>query len=141
MNRVVIGIGSNIDPYRHIERALDCLAKEHRLIRSSSLSVTAPLGFAAQADFVNGAALIGTDLDINRFTRYLKDLEQRLGRVKTENKSGPRTIDLDIVVWNGTVVDDDYYKRDFLRKTVDEIRKPDSRRPFSVPAASWKRQR
>ncbi|MBN1306491.1 MAG: 2-amino-4-hydroxy-6-hydroxymethyldihydropteridine diphosphokinase [Chitinispirillaceae bacterium] len=122
MNRVLIGIGSNIDPYRHIERALDSLAQEHRLIRSSSLIVTAPIGFAAQPDFVNGAALIETDLDIDRFTGALKALERRLGRVKTENNYGPRTIDLDVVVWNGTVVDDDYYTRDFLRKAIDEIR-------------------
>ena len=125
MNRVFLGIGSNIDPYRNIERALDCLTKEHRLIRSSSLTVTAPVGFAAQPDFVNGAALIDTDLDLDRFTGCLKDLEQRLGRVKTENRSGPRTIDLDVVIWNHTVVDDDYYKRDFLRKAIDEIRETD----------------
>lgn len=125
MNLAFIGIGSNIDPYRHIERALDCFAKEHRLIRSSSLTVTAPLGFAEQPDFVNSAALVETVLAINPFVCYLKDLEQRLGRVKTENKNGPRTIDLDIVIWNGVVVDDDYFSRDFLHAAIEEIRDPD----------------
>jgi 2-amino-4-hydroxy-6-hydroxymethyldihydropteridine diphosphokinase len=125
MNRVFLGIGSNIDPYRHIGLALDLLAKEHRLIRFSSLAVTSPIGFSAQPDFVNGAALVETDLEVNPFTRYLKNLERRLGRVRTENKNGPRTIDLDIVIWNGVVVDNSYQTRDFLRSAIEEIREPE----------------
>jgi 2-amino-4-hydroxy-6-hydroxymethyldihydropteridine diphosphokinase len=121
VNRVFIGIGSNIEPYRHIEEALDRLSREHTLVRVSSLAVTAPLGYSAQPDFVNGAALVETELDRDGFTRYLKRLEGRLGRVKTVNKWGPRTIDLDIVIWNGAVTDDDFYSRDFLRNAIEEI--------------------
>ena len=122
MNRVIIGIGSNIDPYSHIRHALENLAVQHRLIRSSSLTVTAPVGCTDQPDFVNGAALLETDLDFGTFNHYLKNLEQQLGRIKTTNKFGPRCIDLDIVIWNGTVVDNDYYLRDFLHNAVDEIK-------------------
>ena len=136
MNRVFIGIGSNIDPYRHIERALHCLAREHRLVQSSSLTVTAPVGFAAQPDFVNGAALVETELDFDAFTRYCKALEQRLGRVKTVNKFGPRTIDLDIVIWNDTVVDDDYHTRDFLRNAIEELRGRFASAPPHLPEIS-----
>ena len=121
MNRVFVGIGSNIDPYNHIAKAIDRMARDHRLIRSSSLIKTAPLGFPEQPDFVNGAALVETDCNVEGFTRYLKSIEKRLGRVKTGNKNGPRTIDLDIVIWNGSVVDDDYYTRDFLRNSIAEI--------------------
>jgi 2-amino-4-hydroxy-6-hydroxymethyldihydropteridine diphosphokinase len=136
VNRVFIGIGSNIDPYRNIERALDRLARHHRLVRSSSFTVTAPVGFAAQPDFVNGAALVETELDIEAFTRYCKTLEQRLGRVKTANKSGPRTIDLDIVIWNDTVVDDDFYTRDFLRNAIEELRGSFASAPPHLPEIS-----
>jgi 2-amino-4-hydroxy-6-hydroxymethyldihydropteridine diphosphokinase len=55
-------------------------------------------------------------------TRYLKKLEDRLGRDRTLPKFGPRVIDLDVIVWNSEIVDDDYYKRDFVKKTVDELK-------------------
>ncbi len=121
MNRVIVGIGSNIDPYAHIERALFLLAKDHRLLRSSSLKVTVPVGFTEQPDFVNGAALLETELDFDRFVNYLKSVETMLGRIRSPNKFGPRTIDLDIVVWNGAIIDEDYNRRDFLRNAVDEL--------------------
>ena len=121
MNRVVVGIGSNIDPYANIERALGELARSHRVVRRSALRVTAPVGFAEQPDFVNGAVLVETFRDPAAFKADLREIENRLGRVRTANKSGPRTIDLDIVAWNGAVVDDDYYSRDFLRSAVKEL--------------------
>ena len=121
MNSVVVGIGSNIDPDRHIEAAIALLGRDHRLKKVSSLRVTTPVGFTDQPDFVNGAALVETALDADAFTAALKEIERQLGRVKTANKFGPRTIDLDIVVWNGAVVDEDYYERDFLREAVEEL--------------------
>jgi 7,8-dihydro-6-hydroxymethylpterin-pyrophosphokinase len=44
-----------------------------------------------------------------------------MGRDRTGPKFGPRCIDLDIVVWNGEIVDEDYYTRDFLQKSVAEL--------------------
>jgi 2-amino-4-hydroxy-6-hydroxymethyldihydropteridine diphosphokinase len=44
-----------------------------------------------------------------------------MGRDRSLPKSGPRVIDLDILIWNREVVDEDYYERDFLRKGVAEI--------------------
>jgi 2-amino-4-hydroxy-6-hydroxymethyldihydropteridine diphosphokinase len=41
--------------------------------------------------------------------------------VKTDNKHGPREIDLDILVWNGEVVDEEVYEREFLRKSINEL--------------------
>ncbi len=124
MNTVIVGIGSNIDPDHHIDLAIRKLSAVSRVLQVSSLRVTAPLGYTEQPDFVNGAVLIETDQDTGRFTRTLKTIEQELGRVKTANKNGPRTIDLDIVVWNGRVVDDDYYQRDFLRDSAREVGGP-----------------
>lgn len=124
MNTVIVGIGSNIDPEHHIDLAIRKLAEISRVVKVSSLRVTAPLVYTEQPDFVNGAALIESDQDSETFTLMLKTIEQELGRVKTANKNGPRTIDLDIVVWNGRVVDDDYYERDFLRESVREVGGP-----------------
>ena len=48
-------------------------------------------------------------------------IETELGRKRTANKNGPRTIDLDIVVFNGEIIDQDYYRYPFVKTVVDEI--------------------
>jgi len=121
MNRAVVSLGSNIDPAEHVQRARDLIAASYELVAESTLRMTKPVGFTDQADFLNGALLVETALDHKAFRVFLKDIESQLGRIHTENPHGPRTIDLDIVVWNGTVVDDDFHTRDFLREAVLEI--------------------
>ena len=121
VNRVIIGIGSNIEPQKNISRALKLLAERQHLLKTASCKKTAPIGFTDQPDFVNTAVLVETSLEKGAFKSELTYIEDILGRVRTADKFGPRTIDLDIVVWNGQVMDDDYFTRDFLRSAVDEI--------------------
>ena len=121
MNRAVVGAGSNIDSNANVAAAGRLLASEHRLVKESPFVRTAPIGFAGQPEFLNGAFLVDTDLDREGFERYLKEVESRLGRVRGENKFGPRTIDLDLVVWNGSIVDPDYETREFLRESVRAV--------------------
>ena len=52
---------------------------------------------------------------------WLKNLEKKLGRVRLENKNGPRTIDLDIIIWNREVVDNEVYEREFLLNSINEL--------------------
>jgi 2-amino-4-hydroxy-6-hydroxymethyldihydropteridine diphosphokinase len=51
----------------------------------------------------------------------LRQIENQLGRDRSKPKFSSRTIDLDIVVWNGNITDEDYYTRDFLRNSVNEV--------------------
>lgn len=122
MNRAIIGVGSNIAPADNIPRALALLKQHHHVLGKSSLVTTSPIGFANQDDFINGAIAVETTCEQQQFTTYLKTVEDKLGRVRTVNKFGPRPIDLDIVVWNGTIIDNDYFSRDFLRNAVEELR-------------------
>jgi len=62
MNCVVIALGSNIDPDANIQKACAALAREFKVKAASSLTRTKPLGFAEQADFLNGVILIETGL-------------------------------------------------------------------------------
>ncbi|RJP57912.1 MAG: 2-amino-4-hydroxy-6-hydroxymethyldihydropteridine diphosphokinase [Candidatus Auribacter fodinae] len=121
MNCAVISVGSNIEPYINIEQARSLLGEQVTFIRQSALVQTKPLGFSEQPDFINGAFLIKTSMNQDDLTVVLKGIEKKLGRVKTADKNGPRTIDLDIVVWNGNIIDNDYYTRDFLRQSVREL--------------------
>jgi len=118
----IIGIGSNIEPEQNIAATLFFLRQEQEFVSVSSLIKTSPIGIPDQPDFMNGAAKILTTMEIADFKSYLKDIEDRLKRDRTAPKYGPRTIDLDIVIWDGEIIDPDYFSRDFLKTAVDEIK-------------------
>lgn len=120
-NKVVIGVGSNIEPSKNITEAQNAIANQFKLIKTSSLIETEPIGCMEQANFLNCAFLIETELDSAALKSWLKNLENKLGRVRTDNKYGPRTIDLDIVVWNEEIVDAEVYERDFLQNSIIEL--------------------
>jgi 2-amino-4-hydroxy-6-hydroxymethyldihydropteridine diphosphokinase len=120
-NTVIIGIGSNINAEENISKMLKVLGKEVEILKVSSLLKTKPIGIENQPEFTNGAVKIQTGLSWEELNRLLKNIEDQLGRDRSAPKFGPRTIDLDIVVWNGEIVDEDYYTRDFLQKSVQEI--------------------
>ena len=117
----IIVIGSNINPDENVACALAILRSETELISESQFIKTAPVGIENQPDFLNGAVKVLTEEDKFVFNFYLKSIEDRLNRDRTAPKYGPRVIDLDLVVWDGEIIDPDYYKRDYLRKIVDEI--------------------
>ena len=121
MNTCVIGLGSNISPDRHIPMAKAHLARKFLILRVSRLAKTKPVGFKDQPYFINGAVLAETDLGQSQVRSVLKSIEKQMGRVKTANKHGPRSIDLDLLLWNGTIIDNDLRRRDFLQKAVKEL--------------------
>lgn len=131
MNSVIISAGSNINPAANLKQAAQILESELHVAGCAHTLTTKPVGFADQPDFINTAFLIQTDLELAPLAAYLKNVETRLGRVRTANKSGPRTIDLDIVVFNGKVIDNDVYERGFLQKLILELM-PELQRNFSL---------
>lgn len=120
-NTAIISIGSNIDAEQNIARMLKILGNEVEILKVSTLVKTKPIGIEDQPDFTNGALKAETEMNREELTRLLKTIEDELGRDRSAPKFGPRTIDLDIVVWNDEIVDEDYYNRDFLQKSVDEV--------------------
>ena len=120
-HEVVIGLGSNIDPEANLEHAVLELKSRFKVSKRSQWTRTKPIGIQDQPDFYNGALLMETELEQQSLKKELKRIEDILGRDRSLPKFGPRTIDLDILIWNKKVVDEDYYERDFLRKGVEEI--------------------
>ncbi|QZT36002.1 2-amino-4-hydroxy-6-hydroxymethyldihydropteridine diphosphokinase [Halosquirtibacter xylanolyticus] len=123
MNRVIVSIGSNIQPELNIPEAVLSVSLKHRLLEVTHVEETQPLGIIDQPNFHNAAMKIETWFSQDGFKIYLKEVEDLLLRDRTTEKYGPRTIDLDIVVWNDEVVDEDYYSRDFLKKHTDQLMK------------------
>ncbi len=121
MNRCIIGIGSNIDAKENISKSLILLQERANILAVSTMVETIPIGITNQAMFTNGAVLIETDLSKETLRILLKQIEDQCGRDRTAPKFGPRTIDLDIVIWNNEVVDEDYHARDFLKNSCREL--------------------
>ena len=121
LHKAIIGVGSNIDPWTHIEKAEQILASEADLRGIAAYAVTKPVGVTDQTDFVNGAYYVVTPLEREQFVAFLKDVENRLGRVRGPQKFGPRTMDLDLVAWDEDVLDKDFYRYDHVRIPVSEL--------------------
>ena len=99
-NRVLVSLGSNINPEHNLQAAVQRLASRFRLRAVSPVYETTPVGKTDQPDFMNAAALVETDLDAAELKQALQAIEQELGRVRTDDKNAPRTIDLDISLFN-----------------------------------------
>lgn len=120
-NVVVIGIGSNINADENIPKMLEILGKKVKILKISQMIQTKPVGDVNQPDYTNGAVKISTPLEKDELKVMLKGIEDDLGRDHSAPKFSPRTMDLDMVVWNGRIIDKDYYTRDFLRHSVQEV--------------------
>ncbi|MYA99918.1 2-amino-4-hydroxy-6-hydroxymethyldihydropteridine diphosphokinase [Candidatus Poribacteria bacterium] len=101
MYSVYIGFGSNIgDRLAHIQNAIHALSKTEgiTLQKISSIYKTDPIGYEAQAEFLNGVAAIQTSLAPLSLLHTLKNIETAIGR-KHRIRWGPREIDLDILIY------------------------------------------
>ncbi len=121
MNSAIIGVGSNISPEENVSKAEQEVGLLGESLRKSRFIYTKPLIYEKQDDFLNGVFHIDTPYAYDELNDRLKEIENRLGRIRTENKSGPRTIDLDTVVYNYQVMDADVFTRDFIRGPVTEM--------------------
>jgi len=117
----IVAVGSNINAEIHIQQAFEHLKKIDAQVNSATLLCTKPVGFTEQADFINTAFSFDCALNATDLKAHLKSIETQLGRVRSNNKNGPRTIDLDIVKIDNDIVDEDYHQYDFVKKSVDEL--------------------
>ena len=106
MTEVFVALGSNIDGERNLREAVRRLALGCRVVAVSPVYETAPVGKTDQANFLNAAVLIETDLTVVELKeQVLQVIEKELGRVRTADKNAPRTIDLDIALFGDQVLD------------------------------------
>jgi 2-amino-4-hydroxy-6-hydroxymethyldihydropteridine diphosphokinase len=106
MSQVFVSLGSNIDPERNLPEAVRRLALRCPLLAVSPVYETEPVGKTDQPNFLNAAVLIETDLSPSELkSQVLQAIERELGRVRTGDKNAPRTIDLDISLFNDEVLE------------------------------------
>ncbi len=149
MNVAYLSIGSNIgDRLSYLKEAVRILNADDDISVSavSSIYETAPVGFTEQADFLNIVCRIETKLDASSLLAVCQDIEKELGRVR-EVRWGPRTVDLDILLYNNeniemknlTIPHPRMQERAFVLIPLLEIAPmvihPVSKKPFSEEAA------
>jgi 2-amino-4-hydroxy-6-hydroxymethyldihydropteridine diphosphokinase len=108
--RAYIGLGANLGPREAtLLRAVDLLAAEPgiEVLELSSFRETDPVGVTDQPRFVNGAAAVETTLSPHELLDALLRVERELGRTRDGERWGPRTLDLDLLVFADEVVDED----------------------------------
>lgn len=108
MTRAYVGLGANLGPREvTILRAVDLLAASDGVSVAgvSQLRDTEPVGVVDQPAFLNGVVAVDTTLDARSLLETLLGIERELGRVRNE-RWGPRTIDLDLLVFGDETIDE-----------------------------------
>ena len=106
--RAFVGLGANLgDREKTLRRALDLLAAEPgiELRAVSTFRETAPVGYVDQPRFLNAAAELETTLPPGELLDRMLAVEQALGRERTGPRFGPRTIDLDLLLYGDETID------------------------------------
>jgi 2-amino-4-hydroxy-6-hydroxymethyldihydropteridine diphosphokinase len=141
-----IGLGANLaDPEKQVRAALDELAAAPGIVleRRSSLYRTAPIGYDNQPDFINAVARVRTTLEPQALLDALLDIERTHGRVR-EFLNAPRTLDLDVLLYEDRVINTDTlnvphpraHLRAFVLLPLLEV-SPDVIIPGIGPASAW----
>jgi len=130
--RAYLALGSNLaDPLHQVRAALDALAAlpQTRLLATSSLYRTPPYGPPDQPDYLNAAVLLETTLAPEALLDLTQRIELEQGRVRKDERWGPRTLDLDIMLFGNfmlntprlTVPHYDMHNRAFMLVPLFEI--------------------
>ncbi|HKT74298.1 MAG TPA: 2-amino-4-hydroxy-6-hydroxymethyldihydropteridine diphosphokinase [Steroidobacteraceae bacterium] len=128
MARVFVAGGSNVEPEKHLELASSELRREFPGLRCSAWYRNRAAGFEG-ADFINFAAELTTDLPVRALLQKLHAVEARCGRPREAPRWAPRTMDLDVLLYDDLVCDEpglklprpDLLKRAYMLGPLAEI--------------------
>lgn len=130
-HRAYVALGSNMgDKLLYLENAVKSIESDPscKLLKISDIIVTEPYGPVEQDDFMNGCMMIDTLYTPQELLRFLQKLEQEANRVR-EVHWGPRTLDLDILLYDDLITTDDeltiphpeMHKRAFVLEPLKQI--------------------
>lgn len=109
MVKAYLGLGSNIgDRKQQLLKAIDLIGniKGIKVTKQSSIYETAPVGYTDQPNFLNLCLEIETELSPQQLLKHCLNIEQQLHRVR-EIRWGPRTLDIDILLYSDNVIEAD----------------------------------
>lgn len=107
---VYVGLGANLQsPLATIKLAIDALKQlpKSKLVKTSAIYSSKPMGPADQPDYVNAVVLIETQLSAHQLFEHTCAIEHKHGRTRLGEHWGPRTLDLDILLFGQHAINDD----------------------------------
>lgn len=110
MNTVLLGMGSNIEPEQNLGNAAQVLKAMFHHVRFSSVYGSKAVGIAGASDFLNACCLFQCHKDYSTLRQQLKKIEEQYGRIRDQKGWQSRTLDLDIILFNGQLKDEDLHK-------------------------------
>lgn len=120
-NIAVLLLGSNINPRDNLKRCIQLLKKEVKIIEVSGVIRTKAVG-SDGPDFLNAAIEISTSLSRDLLkSSVISKVENQLCRKRVEDKYAPRTIDIDIIIFNDQIVDENLWKCLFIAQPVSDL--------------------
>jgi len=133
-----LSLGSNIQPEVNLVRAVELLKRNGLIEKISNVWESKSVG-ADGPNYLNACVAYRTLLAQSALKeQVLLPIEKELGRKRTENKFAPRTMDIDIVIFDDHLVDDRYWQQPFVVIPLAEIH-PDFENPItheSIPATA-----
>ncbi len=114
-------IGSNIDPVKNTRLAIQLICTRISIHNISSVYETKAMG-SEGPNFLNCAIWVETGLSREELVKeVIAPVETELGRIRTANKNAPRTIDIDLIIFDGNILDDNLWTYPYLAITVSEV--------------------
>lgn len=116
-----LNLGSNIQPETHLVRAVELLHDYGNVLKVSSAWESKSVG-AEGPNYLNSCVLFKTDvLQVELKENIIRPIEGQLGRKRSENRYAPRTIDIDIVLFDEKPYNDKFWKYAFVIVPLAEI--------------------
>lgn len=140
MAKIYLALGSNVgDSNAQFDATKELLSENLTNIVESPRYATKAYGYTDQPDFLNSALAGDTNLSPQQLLKFVKDVEQRVGRVE-RFRWGPREIDIDIIFYDHVVINEpnlkvphaDFANRDFVLKPICDLN------PYLVDPVSQK---
>lgn len=128
MAKIYISIGSNIDAEKNIRLAIHALEKHYGKLILSSVYESEAVGFDGD-NFLNLVAGVKTDEDVHTVVATLREIEDENGRDRSGPRFSPRTVDLDLLLYDDLILNEDgldiprdeITKNAFVLLPLDEI--------------------
>ncbi|MBI9047805.1 MAG: 2-amino-4-hydroxy-6-hydroxymethyldihydropteridine diphosphokinase [Anaerolineaceae bacterium] len=118
---VYLVLGTNIEPEKNTIKAIKQLTRHCIILKRSSTWETIAVG-SKGPNFLNTALLIETELSAEQFkAEVISEIENQLGRIRTSDKNAPRTMDIDIVLYDEQLLDKNLWKKAFVAIPMAEL--------------------
>lgn len=121
LHRAILSLGSNIHAESNLPAAMRLLRQAGQVLAVSSVWESESVGFAGP-NFLNACALVTTSLQPAQFKeQIIRPIEDSLGRVRSAEKNAPRTIDIDLLLFDDQPLNTDFWAYAFVVVPLAEL--------------------